>query len=96
VLDAVHADVDSQMFKVIIAMDPPEHQRMRTLVSRVFTPRAIAALEPMVREKIAGFAIELDPRAFDVVADFSALFPVEIITTMLGVPAEHRQQIPRR
>jgi cytochrome P450 len=93
VLDAVNDDVDSQMFKVIIAMDPPEHQRMRTLVSRVFTPRAIAALEPMVRAKIAGFASTLDPKAFDVVADFSALFPVEIITTMLGVPSEHSQQI---
>lgn len=94
VLDAVNdPGTDSQLFKVIISMDPPEHQRMRKLVSRVFTPRAMAALEPMVRETIADFANTLDPKAFDVVADFSALFPVEIITTMLGVPPEHRQQI---
>jgi cytochrome P450 len=59
----------------------------------VFTPRAIAALEPLIREKIAEVANTLDRTAFDVVADFAALFPVEVITTMLGVPPEHRQQI---
>lgn len=79
--------------KVIISMDPPEHQKMRKLVSSVFTPRAIAALEDMVRDKIYDIVRTLDPASFDVVADFSALFPVEIITTMLGVPPEDRQQI---
>jgi cytochrome P450 len=79
--------------KVIISMDPPEHQKMRKLVSSVFTPRAIASLEEMVREKINQVVQTLDPASFDVVADFSALFPVEIITTMLGVPPPDRQQI---
>ncbi len=79
--------------KVIISMDPPEHQKMRKLVSNVFTPRAIANLEDMVREKIHDVLATLDPSSFDVVADFSALFPVEIITTMLGVPQTDRQQI---
>lgn len=74
-------------------MDPPEHERMRKLVNRVFTPRAIAALEPMIREKIYDVVKTLDPAGFDAVADFAALFPVEIITTMLGVPAEDRQQL---
>ena len=79
--------------KVIISMDPPEHQKMRKLVSNVFTPRAIASLEDMVREKIHDVVATLDPTSFDIVADFSALFPVEIITAMLGVPEEDRQQI---
>lgn len=70
--------------KVIISMDPPEHQKMRKLVSSVFTPRAIASLEEMVREKIYERLDAIDPAAFDVVADFSALFPNEVITTMLG------------
>jgi cytochrome P450 len=78
----------------IIMMDPPEHDRLRALVSRVFTPRAVTALEPMVRDVIRTF---LDPVAerdsFDVVADFSAPFPVEIISRMLGVPEGERQQI---
>jgi cytochrome P450 len=79
---------------MIIMMDPPEHERFRTLVSRVFTPRAVTALEPMVREVIVGYLDQLEGRdEFDVVADFSAPFPVEIIARMLGVPAADRQQI---
>jgi cytochrome P450 len=78
---------------LVILMDPPEHRTMRSLVNRVFTPKAVAKLEPMVQETIARFLAQCDPAGFDVVQDFSALFPVEIITTMLGVPAEHRQQI---
>ncbi|HZU47263.1 MAG TPA: cytochrome P450 [Mycobacterium sp.] len=79
--------------KSIIFMDPPEHRRMRSLVNKVFTPRAIGALKPMVTELIEGFLSAVNPEQFDVVQDFSALFPVEVITTMLGVPPEHRQQI---
>jgi cytochrome P450 len=79
--------------KVIISMDPPEHQKMRKLVSNVFTPRAITSLETMVRDKVYERIEELDPSSFDVVADFSALFPNDVITTMLGVPKEDRHQI---
>src|SRR5918994_840128 len=78
----------------IIMMDPPEHDRLRALVSRVFTPRSIASLEPMVRDVISGYLDEVaDRETFDAVADFSAPFPVEIISRMLGVPAGERQQI---
>jgi cytochrome P450 len=81
-------------FRSIIMMDPPEHDRLRGLVSRVFTPRAMGAMEPMIREVIASFLRPLEGRdSFDVVADFSALFPVEIISRMLGVPEDMRQQI---
>lgn len=85
---------DIRSFRSIIMMDPPEHDRFRTLVSRVFTPKAVTALEPMIREVIAGF---LDPLngtlEFDAVADFAAPFPVEVISRMLGVPEGERQQI---
>ncbi len=78
----------------IIMMDPPEHERLRKLVSRVFTPRAVEALEPLVRSVIASYLDPLRDRdAFDLVAEFSAPFPVEVISTMLGVPAADRQQI---
>jgi cytochrome P450 len=80
-------------FPMIIMMDPPEHRRMRSLVNRVFTPRAIMALEPMVRETVSGFLDACDLDGFDAVADFASLFPVEIISKMLGVPAGERQQI---
>jgi len=79
--------------KSMIFMDPPEHRRMRSLVNKVFTPRAITALKATVTELIDYHLARVDPNQFDVVADFSALFPVEVISTVLGVPAEHRQQI---
>lgn len=81
-------------FESLIMIDPPRHDRMRALVSRVFTPRAISALEPMIREVIAGYLDQLDPSGeMDLVGDFGGPFPVEIICRMLGVPAGHRQQI---
>ena len=87
-----HTDMSSM--RMIIMMDPPEHARFRALVSRVFTPRAVTDLEPMIREVVNQFLEPLEDReTFDVVADFSALFPVEIISRMLGVPEGRRQAI---
>jgi cytochrome P450 len=84
-------------FASIIMMDPPEHDRLRALVSRVFTPRAVTALEPMVREVICHYLDAIgDADEFDAVADFAALFPVEIISRMLGVPEADRQAIRHR
>ncbi|MGV9673824.1 cytochrome P450 [Nocardia sp. NPDC003482] len=81
-----------QQVPMIISMDPPEHTRMRKLVSKVFTPRAIAELEPMITATVHRFLDPL-PDSFDMVADFSDLFPIEVITTMLGVPPEDRAQL---
>src|SRR3954453_1491922 len=84
-------------YHIIIMMDPPEHDRLRALVSRVFTPRAVTALEPMIREVICGYLDALGgANDFDAVADFSAHFPIEIISRMLGVPEGDRQGIRER
>ena len=74
-------------------MDPPDHDRMRTLVSRVFTPKAVADLEPMIRGLMRKYLDPLDGDEFDLVADFSGPFPVEVISVILGVPEADRQQI---
>jgi cytochrome P450 len=80
-------------FQSIIMMDPPAHDRLRALVSRVFTPRAVQALEPVVREVLDHYLRLLDGRdAFDAVAELAAPFPVEIISRILGVPEGDRQQ----
>ncbi|BBY16902.1 cytochrome P450 [Mycolicibacterium litorale] len=79
--------------KSIIMMDPPEHRHMRSLLNKVFTPRAVQSLRPMVEEVIDDCLSAVDPGGFDLVQDFSALFPIEIISRMIGVPAEHRQQM---
>ena len=78
---------------LIIMMDPPEHRRMRSLVNKVFTPRAIERQRQTVIDQIERFLHAADPDHFDIVQDFAALFPVEVITQMLGVPAELRQQV---
>lgn len=78
---------------LVIMMDPPEHTRMRKLINKVFTPRAIATLEPMIRDKVTAVAETIDPFSFDAVEDFSTRFPIEVIATMLGVPAADRQQL---
>ena len=77
----------------IIAMDPPAHRRMRSLLNKVFTPRAIQEHRGLVSETIEKHLSAVDPTGFDFVQDFSALFPVDVMTTMQGVPDEDHQQI---
>jgi cytochrome P450 len=77
----------------IIFMDPPAHRSMRSLLNKVFTPRAIQSQQEMVHVKVQKYLDRLDPDGFDAVQDFTGPFPVEVITTMLGVPEEHAQQI---
>lgn len=78
----------------LILKDPPEHDWHRRVVSRVFTPRAVAALEPFVRQ-VAGDL--LDPLVaggrFDVVEDFSIQLPLRVACELFQIPAGHRQQI---
>jgi cytochrome P450 len=74
-LDMVKApDMENPVGKIIISLDPPEHERMRKLVNRVFTPRAIASLEQVVRDTIDRYVAQLDPSSFDAVADFARSF----------------------
>ncbi|XRQ10418.1 cytochrome P450 [Actinomadura welshii] len=79
-----------------IAMDPPEHTRMRRLVSRAFTPRRIAELEKGVRE-IARRHVEaaLGRGGFDLVADIAAPLPTDVISELAGVPEESRAELRR-
>ncbi len=79
---------------MLIIMDPPEHDWLRKLVRPVFTRAAITELEPLVAEVVTAYLDQLAGKDdFDIVADFAALFPVEIISSMLGVPEGERQQI---
>lgn len=81
-------------FESLIMVDPPRHDRLRGLVSRVFTPRAIGGLEPMVREVVTGYLDAIEGRdEVDLLSEFAAFFPVEVISRMLGIPAEGRQQV---
>ena len=79
---------------MMIVMDPPEHTQMRKLVSQAFSRNAIGSLEPLIAEIIASYLDALVDRSeFDLVAEFAALFPVEVISAILGVPEGERQQV---
>jgi cytochrome P450 len=82
------------MGDLLIMKDPPEHTRYRKLVSRAFTPRSIRKYEPVVHDIIHRHLDALDGRTeADLVGEFAAPFPVEVISTILGVPEADRQQI---
>ena len=78
---------------MIIFMDPPEHRNMRSLLNKVFTPRAIQAQSDNVIDKIEKYLGRIEGDEFDAVQEFTAPFPVEVITAMLGVPEEDAQQV---
>jgi cytochrome P450 len=79
--------------RMIIFMDPPGHRNMRSLLNKVFTPRAIQAQSDNATHKIEKYLSRVDPDGFDAVQDFTAPFPVEVITAMLGVPEDEAQQV---
>jgi cytochrome P450 len=83
--------VDSNM---MIIMDQPAHTQLRRLVNQAFSRRTVDGLEPLVTNTVRRYLDDLDGRTeFDIVADFGALFPVEVISAMLGVPEPDRQQV---
>ena len=90
--DAFHDRADTTMS--FLAMDPPRHTRMRALVSRGFTPRRVAGLEPRVRE-IAVRALEAcaERGRCDFIADFAGRLPMDVISELLGVPESDRGQL---
>jgi len=79
---------------MIIFLDPPRHDRLRRLVSRAFTPRRVAALEPFVRATV-GRLLDAVARegGGDFVHDVSMPLPMEVIFTLLGVPEGDRRQV---
>jgi cytochrome P450 len=81
--------MDDVLDKTMIVADRPEHERLRGVVSRAFTPRSIAALEPPMRDLARSL---LEPLAngetVDLVADFAAMLPTAVISEMLGIPPE--------
>ncbi len=73
--------------------DPPDHTRLRGLVSRAFTPPQIAKMEEQIRATAHTLLDDIGDRSeFDLMAAFADLLPVLVIAEMIGVPTEDRQQ----
>ena len=78
----------------ILFEDPPSHDVHRSLLSRVFTPRRIAELEPKVREFCARSLDPLvDGGGFDFIGDLGAQMPMRTIGMLLGIPEEDQEAI---
>jgi len=93
ILELIRADIEIPS-GVILFEDPPIHHVHRSLMSRVFTPRKIAELEPKVRDFCRR---SLDPLVgsghFDFIRDLGAQMPMRTIGYLLGIPEEDQESI---
>jgi cytochrome P450 len=73
----------------MLTMDPPDHTRLRRLVSSAFSPRAVAGLESWIRETTERLLSSVDAAAgFDLIDALAFPLPIAVICHLLGVPAE--------
>jgi cytochrome P450 len=78
--------------KWMLLMNPPDHTRLRTLVTKAFTPRVVESLRPRIQEVVDQLLVAVqEAGAMDVIADLAYPLPVIVIAGMLGVPAEDRE-----
>ena len=77
----------------ILVVDPPDHTRLRGLVARAFTPRAIAEMEPRIKQIVDDVLADVpDNESFDIMEKLAYPLPVRVIAEMLGVPAEDQDR----
>jgi cytochrome P450 len=93
IIELIKANIEIPPGTVIFE-DPPIHDIHRKLLARMFTPRKINALEPVIRDYCAQ---SLDPLIgadrFDFVADLGAQMPMKVISALLGVPEGDQEMI---
>ena len=91
-----HSLEESEASKFMLRMDPPDHDRLRGLVSKAFTPRALAAIRPQVQALVDE---ELDQSVargeMDFGPELALLAPAASMCCMLGVPFEDRNRLSR-
>ncbi|MET0699497.1 MAG: cytochrome P450 [Mycobacterium sp.] len=90
ILELVQSDFDMPS-GVMMFEDPPMHAMLRGLMSRVFTPRRMAAIEDQIRQFCVGC---LDPLVgsggFDIIAELASMMPMRVIGMLLGIPEEQQ------
>jgi cytochrome P450 len=93
IIEVIKANIEMPS-GVLIFEDPPTHTIHRRLLSRAFTPRRVAELEPKIRQFCAE---SLDPLVgsdgFDFIADFGAQMPMRVISMLLGIPESDQEAI---
>ncbi|MDQ6696827.1 MAG: cytochrome P450 [Actinomycetota bacterium] len=79
----------------ILRLDPPDHTRLRKLVSKAFTPRSVAKLQPAIVAMVSDIFDDLASREdpFDLITHLAFPLPFAVITEMLGMPASDTERI---
>jgi cytochrome P450 len=95
-LDPAAYGPDAHRAMSLLAMDPPRHTRMRSIVGKSFTPRRVAEMEGHIRE-LAVRHVEpaLQSGSFDFVSDFAGRLPMDVISELVGVPPSDRAEVRR-
>jgi len=76
----------------MLFQDPPDHTRLRALVSRAFTPRVVEVMRPDIQDIVNGLLDRVEgARAMDVIEDLAYPLPVRVICEMLGVPTSDQE-----
>ena len=76
-------------YRSLLDLDPPDHTRLRSLVSKAFTPRSVAELAPRIQQVVDDLLDSTIGRdRFDLIDEFAYPLPVTVIAEMLGVPSE--------
>lgn len=95
-LDPAAYGPDAHRAMSLLAMDPPRHTRMRSIVGKSFTPRRVAEMEAHIAElavRYVGPALEAG--RFDFVGDFAGRLPMDVISELVGVPPSDRAEVRR-
>ncbi|MFY2861736.1 cytochrome P450 [Mycobacterium sp. THU-M104] len=87
----------SEYFGSMIVLDDPRHQRLRSIVSRAFTPKVVARIEASVRERarrlVAALIAEHPDGQAELVTELAGPLPLQVICDMMGIPEEDHQRI---
>lgn len=80
--------------RAILNIDNPDHDRLRRLVSKAFTPKVVAELRPLAERLVAEALDAVEPRGeLDVIADLAFPLPFTVISEMLGMPTDRRDDL---
>ena len=87
---------DAHRTMSFLALDPPKHTRMRSLVGKGFTPTKVNAMESRIREiTLQHLEPALESGSFDFISDFAGKVPMDVISELVGVPPADRGELRR-
>ena len=86
-------EVDRFMTNNLLALDPPDHTRLRALVQKAFSPRLIRAMRPRI-QAITDSLLDAvqDQGQMELIADYAFPLPIQVIAELLGIPTEDKEK----